>query len=197
MFAEVNNKCTIGDVALLINGDRGSNYPSSEDFLDSGIPFINAGHLKDGGISYESMNFISREKYESLRSGKIEKDDILYCLRGSLGKQGIVSLNEGAIASSLVIIRCDLTKVLPIYLSYCLDSDNIQEQLARSNNGSSQPNLSAASVRRFIIPLPPIENQKQFVNFVRQVNKSKSEILEGIKRLKSNRITDNEPNSGS
>ena len=77
----------LGNICRFINGDRGKNYPSKKDLVDEGIPFINAGHLINGEISRSSMNYISEEKYESLSSGKVEKNDIIYCLRGTLGKK--------------------------------------------------------------------------------------------------------------
>lgn len=107
------------------------------------------------------MNYISREKYEILGSGKIEKNDILYCLRRSLGKHALVDKDEGAIASSLVIIRADKLKINTFYLMHCLDSGIIYKQQIKANSGSSQPNLSAASVKGFSIPLPTLDIQRK------------------------------------
>lgn len=154
----------LGDVVLFINGDRGKNYPSSNDFVDCGIPFVNAGHLVNNKVNFDDMNYISSNRYDKLGSGKLEFGDILYCLRGSLGKKAIVDFNKGAIASSLVILRPDNRVLLNNYLSYCLDSKAVYQQQVRSNNGSSQPNLSASNVKQFLIPLPPIEIQKQISN---------------------------------
>lgn len=152
----------LGEVATFINGDRGRNYPSQNDFVESGVPFINAGHLNNGVIDFESMNYISNEKYNSLNSGKIKEGDILFCLRGSLGKSAIVkSVERGAIASSLVIIRSK--NVFNQYLYYYLDSQTIARQIKRNNNGSSQPNLSAKSVSNFILPIPPLAEQERIV----------------------------------
>ncbi|MBF4247690.1 hypothetical protein EA004_22340, partial [Vibrio anguillarum] len=90
-----------------INGDRGKNYPSKGSFVDEGIPFINAGNLSLVHTIYaDALNYITEDKFNSLNSGKIEKGDILFCLRGSLGKFALVDSDmKGAIASSLVIIR--------------------------------------------------------------------------------------------
>lgn len=35
----------LGEVSRFINGDRSKNYPSKGFRVDSGVPFINAGHL--------------------------------------------------------------------------------------------------------------------------------------------------------
>ncbi len=165
------DKVKLGDIAVLINGDRGKNYPSQADITDEGeVPFVNAGHLNGRSIDFEDMNYISKEKYDRLSSGKFEKGDILYCLRGSLGKKAIVNDDvAGAIASSLVIIRPDYEKIDGDYLMFSLDSPSIKEQLVKANNGSSQPNLSAASVREYQIELPSIDIQKEVVEKLAKV----------------------------
>ena len=154
-------KVKLGDIAVLINGDRGKNYPAQDEISSSGdIMFVNAGHLNGRRICFDGMNYISYEKYQSLNSGKFVAGDILYCLRGSLGKKALVfKPSFGAVASSLVIIRPNNAVVNSEYLMFALDSPNIQEQLSKANNGSSQPNLSAASVREYRIDLPSLSEQ--------------------------------------
>ncbi|HEJ2449072.1 TPA: restriction endonuclease subunit S [Vibrio cholerae] len=152
----------LGDVAKLINGDRGKNYPSKGSFVDKGIPFINAGCLSNEHTLIDAeLNFITEEKFDSLRSGKIEKGDILFCLRGSLGKFALVDTNiKGAIASSLVIIRAN-EKVCIDYLKHYLGSFLCQREIQAYENGAAQPNLSATDLKSFQIPLPPLEVQKR------------------------------------
>lgn len=160
----------LGEVATFINGDRGKNYPSAKDFVESGVPFINAGHLNNGIISYDKMNYITINKYNSLGSGKIIKNDILFCLRGSLGKYAIVAEDSmGAIASSLVIIR-PFQNADNRFIAHFLSSAKINEYIAKNNNGSSQPNLSAKSVASFIIPLPPKSTQLAIVSELDKIN---------------------------
>ena len=159
----------LGEVATFINGDRGKNYPSQKDFVDNGIPFINAGHIMNGEIDFDSMNYITEKKYNSLNSGKVIDGDILFCLRGSLGKKAIVKgVTQGAIASSLVIIRCN--DVYNQYLFHYLNSSFISSCIYKSNNGSSQPNLSATSVSGYIIPIPPLSEQHSIVAELDMIN---------------------------
>ncbi|MEG2868850.1 MAG: restriction endonuclease subunit S, partial [Terrisporobacter sp.] len=154
----------LGEVCVFINGDRGKNYPSGKDFITEGVPFINAGHIQNNNIDFKNMNYISREKFEILGSGKVKKDDILYCLRGSLGKNSIVNISEGAIASSLVILRPKENIINTNYLIHCINSKEMNEQIYRANNGSSQPNLSAASVKKFNVYLPSYIKQVKIAN---------------------------------
>ena len=158
-------KVRLGDIAILINGDRGKNYPSQADITNDGeVPFVNAGHLNGREIAFDEINYISKDKYEKLSSGKFQEGDILYCLRGSIGKKAIVSTDiKGAIASSLVIIRPNSEKLYGEYLMLALESPAIKKQLTKANNGSSQPNLSAASVREYEIELPELLIQREVV----------------------------------
>lgn len=172
----------LGEVATFINGDRGKNYPSAKDFVESGVPFINAGHLNNGIISYDKMNYITINKYNSLGSGKIIKNDILFCLRGSLGKYAIVDGDSlGAIASSLVIIR-PFQNADNRFIAHFLSTAKVKEYIAQNNNGSSQPNLSAKSVASFIIPLPPQSTQLAIVSELDKI----SELI----RLKKEQLKD-------
>ncbi|EGR2183168.1 restriction endonuclease subunit S [Vibrio parahaemolyticus] len=152
----------LGEVAKLINGDRGKNYPSKGSFVDEGIPFINAGCLSNEHTLIEgALNYITEDKFDSLRSGKVEKGDILFCLRGSLGKFALVDTNmKGAIASSLVIIRAN-EKVHIDYLKHYLGSFLCQREIQAYENGAAQPNLSATDLKNFEIPLPPLAEQKR------------------------------------
>ncbi|KZR59972.1 restriction endonuclease subunit S [Pseudobacillus badius] len=156
----------LGTVTKFINGDRGKNYPSQKEFIESGIPFVNAGHIQNGNINMSKMNYISNEKYNSLGSGKIVKNDILYCLRGTLGKTAIVrEIEKGAIASSLVILRPHI-HIINSYLYFYLISHLGMSMISLHDNGSAQPNLSANNVKKYVFPLPPFNEQKRIAEKV-------------------------------
>ncbi|HDZ8927198.1 restriction endonuclease subunit S [Aeromonas dhakensis] len=154
-----------GELSEFINGDRSKNYPNKNEYVSQGMPWINTGHIEPSGILTSSeMNFITQEKFDSLRSGKIIETDIVYCLRGAtFGKTAFVRpYKEGAIASSLMIIRpynISLREFIYIYLI----SPFGRAQIFRFDNGSAQPNLSANSVMMYAFPCPPISEQHRIV----------------------------------
>ncbi len=153
----------LGNICRLENGDRGRNYPGRKAFVPEGVPFINAGHLEKGAIIWKEMNFIPEQHYHRLSKGKVNKDDLLFCLRGSLGKFGKVDRDGlGAIASSLVILRAG-DSILTDYLGMYLKSKTCREMIKTHAGGAAQPNLSARDLKRFQIKLPDLSKQTQAV----------------------------------
>ncbi|MCG5515667.1 MULTISPECIES: restriction endonuclease subunit S [unclassified Ectothiorhodospira] len=158
----------LGELGVFVNGDRSKNYPNREDYVASGIAWINTGHIRpDGTLTRKGMHFITREKFDSLRGGKIEPTDLVYCLRGAtFGKTAFVTpYEEGAIASSLMIIR-PLLPIMRKYIYSYLVSPLGRSQIFRFDNGSAQPNLSANSVMMYLVPLPPANEQRRIVEKV-------------------------------
>ena len=158
----------LGNIAEFINGDRGKNYPNRNEYVNDGVAFINTGHIEpDGSLCLRTMNYITREKFDSLRSGKVQTGDLVYCLRGAtIGKTAKVApFTEGAIASSLVIIR--LASVLDQDYAYRYFRSPLgQKLIKRFDNGSAQPNLGAKSLNLYVVPLPPLAEQRRIVSKV-------------------------------
>ncbi len=176
-------KKTLETFCSFENGDRGTNYPSKSVRTTTGIPFINAGHLTDDGIDLESMDYISRERFGLLTNGKIRKGDILFCLRGSLGKFASVGdLAEGAIASSLVIVRPNKTVLNEFIIAY-FRSSLCTEMIDCFKNGAAQPNLSAQSLKKFIIPVPSLSEQESAIKILTKF-RAETRRLKGIYKQK-------------
>lgn len=169
----------VRDIAQLINGDRGKNYPSAKHRTVSGIPFINAGHLAGGRVRLQNMDYIPPERYELLRSGKVEVDDVLLCIRGSIGRWALVTSGvvPGSIASSLVILRSG-PAVLPQFLAYYIASPEGSRSIMSNNNGAAQPNVGAQQIASLQILIPSLEEQRRIVDVVGSI----SELIENNRR---------------
>ena len=155
----------VASVVSILNGDRGKNYPSKDKLSHEGIPFISAVNL-DGKTVLENENLLclTEEQYEKLGNGKLVQGDIVVCIRGSLGKHGRYPFSKGAIASSLVIMRQFLeNEVMADYLMMYLDAPLFFAEIRKYDNGTAQPNLAAKSFEQFLVPLPPLAEQKRIV----------------------------------
>lgn len=154
----------LGDALQMINGDRGKNYPSKDSLSEKGIPFISAINIENNTISKDRLLCMTDEQYERLGSGKLVCGDLVLCIRGSLGKNGRYPFQKGAIASSLVILRSYVNSdEYYDYISKYINSVLFTNEVKKYNNGTAQPNLGARDLAKFIVPIPPLQEQKRIV----------------------------------
>ena len=180
----------LGDFCEMYNGDRGINYPKDSDMLKEGIPFVNAGDLQGGRVNLKDCNKITREKFNQLGGAKIQRGDILYCLRGTLGKNALVdNFDEGTVASSLVDIRSKNIDVM--YLFTILNSDIEYRQRTLNDEGAAQPNLSARNLSEFDIPVSSSKEQEVIGTFFSDLGKVISlhqRKLEKLRQIKKSML---------
>lgn len=157
---------TLSTLAMFENGDRSCNYPSGSDIKTEGVPFISTKAITNHRVLLDAVDFVSQEKFASLRSGKAQHLDILITLRGSVGKFGLFSKTDryqtGFINAQLLILRCLKADLVP-YLMTFMRSDGFAEQIKKLSSGSATPQLSAGQLALVEIPLPPLKEQHRIV----------------------------------
>ena len=176
-----------------MNGDRGQNYPAKNKLQNEGIPFVSASNIEDGVVSADGLLCLSDAQYNALGAGKLVSGDIVYCIRGSLGKCGLFTMEKGAIASSLVIVRSILDNThVRDYIFLYLNSAFADEEIKKYDNGSAQPNLAAKDFTHFLVPIPPQkemqrinEQAQKALGYVKSIQNSKSELCDAIAMTKS------------
>ena len=154
----------LSTIAAILNGDRGKNYPAKSKLINSGIPFVSALNISHRLVVEDQMLYMTESQFDALRAGKLEMNDIVFCIRGSLGKFGVFPFEKGAIASSLVIVRPLLKDMdLLSFLNLLLDSPVTTSLIMKYNNGTAQPNMSARNFESFLLPIPPLAEQRRIV----------------------------------
>lgn len=154
-------------VADFHNGDRSSRYPSGDDIVEKGILFVTSNNLGPLFLdtNIESNKYITEKKYSELGGAKLKRDDIIFCLRGSVGKCGINKyLDDGTIASSLVNIRP--TKINPDYLNLIMHNPGVTSVACNNAIGIGSLNLSAKDISEVVIPIPPPHEATEIVEKV-------------------------------
>ena len=151
--------------------------------------------MENNSVKKEGLLFVSDEQYNKLRTGKLQKNDFVFCLRGSLGKHCKYNYDTGAIASSLVILR-KIGEILDDYISLYLDSPLITQEINSTNNGTAQPNLGARDVMEYLIPVPPLQEQckivKKIENLISNINQIEKSfgIINANKKILKAKIID-------
>ena len=165
------------EVCEIIDGDRGKNYPTAEEFSDDGYClFLNAKNVTASGFNFDNCMFVSKEKDEALRKGKLSRGDVVLTTRGTLGNLAFytneVPFENVRINSGMVILRMKQDVVDEVYFieQFKLQLDDIKEKIA---SGSAQPQLPISTMNKIQVLVPDIDRQRKFADFSKKVDKSK------------------------
>ena len=80
------HRCTISDVCVLIDGDRGPNYPKREDYQTSGYClFLSTKNVRPHGFDFSECQFLSEKKHRILHKGTLSRGDVVITTRGTIG----------------------------------------------------------------------------------------------------------------
>ena len=145
------------------DGDRGKNYPKKNELFDKGYcPFLNNKNIIGDEINFNEVDFITKEKDEVLRKGRVKINDIILTTRGSVGNVGYfnkrLKYSFARINSGMVIIRANHLFYTP-YLYQLLKSPYMKMQYKNFSTGSAQPQLPIRDIKKLNLILPPYNEQ--------------------------------------
>jgi type I restriction enzyme S subunit len=161
----------IGEIADIIDGDRGKNYPKQNEFRDKGYClFLNTGNVTRQGFNFYNNLFITEEKDKILRKGKLMRGDIVFTSRGTIGNTAYYSdkipYDNVRINSGMVILRAIQGKVEQRYLYQLLKSDYQRVRMQSYITGSAQPQLPIKNFSQIEIPIPPLPTQRRIADIL-------------------------------
>ena len=166
------DRLAIADAPIeIVDGDRGLNYPKLDDFAPVGhCLFLNTGNVTTIGFSFSDRSFVTKEKDDTLRKGKLERHDVVLTTRGTVGNAAFfddsVPFEHVRINSGMVLLRADQKKLFPRFLYLFVRSQDFKEQVVSLSTGSAQPQLPIRDIRRVKIPLPPLPQQKAIAHIL-------------------------------
>lgn len=157
-------ECKLGDAPLeILDGDRGTNYPSQDEFQANGYClFLSTKNVRVDGFDFSECQYISKERDELLRKGKLKRNDIVLTTRGTVGNIGFfddsVKFQNIRINSGMVIIRPKKDELLPSFNYYIFRK--LQNDFHTFISGSAQPQLPIRDLKEVEISLPDLPEQK-------------------------------------
>ena len=153
---------------------------------DRSTVLLRANNITSGQINFGEVQYVDNSKVSEnqiIRSG-----DILMCAssgsldhvgKAALCKENTFGMTFGAFCK---LIRCKGT-LLPGYVASYFGSDECRESIMSLANGSNINNLKNEHIDELMIPIPEINVQKQFIDFLEQSDKSKFELNRALDEL--------------
>lgn len=183
------------DSIKVMDGDRGSNYPHESDFLENGdILFLDTGNVTKNGFKFDSVKYITKEKDEQLRAGKLDMNDFVLTSRGTLGNVGyydeiVYKLHPKIrINSAMLILRNRDEHLSYSYLHTLLKGKLISDFMRNNQVGSAQPHITKSDFMKLELNVPhDIEEQNKIGDFFKILDKTIAlhhYKLEKLKNLK-------------
>lgn len=131
--------------------------------IDTGHKYIRVVDMKNGTVSDRDLHFVPEEVYPKIKGYIITSDDVYITCAGTIGRVGTIpeKFNQANLtenADRLVIISSDKN-----WLKYFLSSNFLQEQITEATTKVGQPKLAIKRIEQFLIPLPPLAEQKRIV----------------------------------
>lgn len=160
----------------------------SDQFEETGgIPVLRIGNINSG--YFKPVNMVYWKEDRSLKRYAMYPGDLVMSLTGTVGKDdyGNVCILGNAYEmyylnqrNAKLELKDGLDKY---YLAELLKFSQVKKKLTGISRGVRQANISNKDILNLVTPIPPMELQQQFANFVAQIDKSK--LLSGCRLFHS------------
>ena len=158
----------------------GTPNTKKSEYYDGGtIPWLSSGEVNQGYIS-STEKYITEEGLENSAAKWVPKNSVVIAMYGATaGKVGFITIPLTTNQAVCALLPNDAFN--PLYLYYAVSSQ--KNWMIAQCRGAAQPNISQGIIRSMEIPMPSLSEQMQFVNIIKQADKSefvgfKSQFIE-------------------
>ena len=168
-------------ITFLTSGSRGwAKYFTDE----KNELFITIKNVKNNHIILDEIQYIQAPDNKEAERTRVQPGDLLISITADLGRTGVLDksiADVGAyINQHLSLVRLDQKSIYPLYVSYFLETSGGKRQFERMNQTGVKAGLNFDSIKSLKILVPPIDLQKQYLDFINQVDKSKSAVQKAL-----------------
>lgn len=132
-------------------------------YVTSGIPLVTSKNLVDGKIDFDTTKLISQEDAQAinLRSA-VDDGDILFAMIGTIGNPVLVKKDREFCIKNMALFKA-INKDLFDMKYLLLFLQNEQHVMKKKASGGVQSFVSLKFLRNYLLPLPPLAEQKRIV----------------------------------
>jgi type I restriction enzyme S subunit len=160
----------------------------SDQYIETGVPFLRSQDIRPGFIDTSNLKFISEEFHGRIRKSRLNPGDVAIVRTGYPGTAAVVpeSLPE-ANCSDLVIARPG-PSLQARFLAYVLNSPWGRGQIGGRLVGAAQQHFNVRVAQALEIPFPPLEAQRRIASILGayddliEVNRRRIAVLEEMAR---------------
>lgn len=158
----------------------------AKDFRERGIPLIRLSGMKTNVVSLEGCNYLDEEMVSKKWAHfKLDIGDIVVSSSASMGKVAIVDETTVGCIPYTGLIRFKMLGGLnDKYFIYFMQSPEYIGQINTQKSGTTIKHYGPTHLKKMIIPLPPVNEQKRIVEKVEKLMQLCDELELRIEKSK-------------
>jgi type I restriction enzyme S subunit len=179
------------------DGNHGSEYPRTSEFVKHGIPFLSASSIDEyGRFSLEKLPCLTPERASSLRIPSAKGGDVILTHNATVGRVSIIplSVEEVVVSTSTTYYRTNEKILSRIFLRSYLEGDLFQSQLRRIMGQTTRNQVPITAQRELFVCVPgSLAEQAKISKVVETLSDqvlNKISFLERIHLVKSSLMQD-------
>ena len=160
----------LGDISTEIH----YGLTASANHRDARIKFLRITDIQNDSVNWTLVPGCDVELQKAQKYRLRNNDIVIARTGGTVGKSYLVeslSDTDFAVFASYLIRVAPSEKINHSYLKLTMGTSLYWKQLADNTSGTGQPNVNATSLKSFILPLPPLAEQKRIVAKVDELMK--------------------------
>lgn len=137
-------------------------------YVAEGVPLVTSKNLSNGKIDFTTAKLISREDSQVINQrSKVESGDIMYAMIGSIGNPVLYQGNDEFSIKNMALFKRVSNGMDMEYVYWFLVL--VQEDMKKAASGGVQSFVSLGYLRNYLIPVPPIAEQKRICSTIGQI----------------------------
>ena len=137
-------------------------------YVAEGVPLVTSKNLSNGKIDFTTAKLISREDSQAINQrSNVESGDIMYAMIGSIGNPVLYQGNDEFSIKNMALFKRVPNGMDMEYVYWFLVL--VQEDMKKAASGGVQSFVSLGYLRNYLIPVPPIAEQKRICSTIGQI----------------------------
>lgn len=160
--------CRLAIFAQVLGGKR---IPAGRQLTNenTGHYYIKVSDMKENTVCLDKLQFVPTDIYPTISRYIINKEDVYITVAGTIGRVGTIPNELDGANLTENADRIVVDEIDQHWLVKCLLSDVIKEQIKEATTKVGQPKLAIARIEKFLIPLPPLAEQKRVVAKINEI----------------------------
>lgn len=164
----INNLKILAEVTTRITKGESPEWQGFS-YQDFGPIFVRSENVLWGKLDLSIVSHIPVAFHQKLSRSQLKKGDVLINLVGaSIGRTCVVSdtIGDANVNQAVAVISPNSEILNGNYLMYFLISSSTQDIIHGGKVETARPNISLDDLRKLIIPVPPISEQRRIVAYL-------------------------------